>query len=555
MTVLEIPGHQGQVYFENGGLPQGSCLSSTLFLIFASPLFDVDPFHHEAFQIFAFVDDTYIAVRSSSFEKNCEELAWIHGQLQNWANEHAVTFDPQKYGLLHFLGPDDGTQMRKERPRIDNLPPNEDLFKEDEPFLDILGVRVDNRLSWEFHIECVKAKVSKSMRILKQMSGSTWGPDLQSMRSRYTSQVQSAFSYASPAWFVTGVSGHNKGALSARFVDVLDRLQYECLLEISGAMSKTCALVLRKELSVPKMSVYLRMKTLAYLAKRTSYCPIYRAFEQERMATLTHPRRKERLENHPLQQLQSQANKVVEAAKDWLKSHHGHERMLEMWSNEKSRNRAIDNIADLAVHARCFDDWEQYREEDWGPRHSGPRPLALAEPWSVDSLSKYYSGLSRKEGTMLLHCRTGNIGLAANLHSRALHPTGRCPFCGKGRHTIEHLFVHCTGRDCHGNDMSKRRAKLRKATGDESDLHVIFQEHTQEAVRFAFQTFGIPQFTKANWKVTEDKKWRHSQEKKRGRPEAAAGGDADQDGPATKKPRHTYLDLGRAGLKRVARAP
>lgn len=60
-TALEIPGHEAQLYFENGGLPQGSCLSPLLFLIFAAPLFDVAKLMGRAvFDIFAFVDDTCI---------------------------------------------------------------------------------------------------------------------------------------------------------------------------------------------------------------------------------------------------------------------------------------------------------------------------------------------------------------------------------------------------------------------------------------------------------------------------------------------------------------
>lgn len=60
-TVLEIPGQEEQLFFENGGLPQGSCLSPFLFLIFAAPLFDVKKLMGKAFfDIFAFVDDTYI---------------------------------------------------------------------------------------------------------------------------------------------------------------------------------------------------------------------------------------------------------------------------------------------------------------------------------------------------------------------------------------------------------------------------------------------------------------------------------------------------------------
>lgn len=60
-TVLELPGHEGQLYHENNGLPQGSCLAPFLFLVFAAPLFDATAGVAKAFfKIFAFVDDSYI---------------------------------------------------------------------------------------------------------------------------------------------------------------------------------------------------------------------------------------------------------------------------------------------------------------------------------------------------------------------------------------------------------------------------------------------------------------------------------------------------------------
>lgn len=170
-TMLEIPGDEGQLFFENGGLPQGSCLSPFMFLIFAGPLFDIKPTGLNVwFQIFAFVDDTYIIVRSYSFKKNCEALEWVHAQLLKWSNDSNMTFDPAKYGLLHFLGPCDRHLGKvTERPSIDDLPPDEELFK--NSFLDILGVRVDNCLSWKDHVEHIMAKVSKNIRCLKEISG------------------------------------------------------------------------------------------------------------------------------------------------------------------------------------------------------------------------------------------------------------------------------------------------------------------------------------------------------------------------------------------------
>lgn len=533
LTALEIPGHKAEVFFENGGLPQGSCLSPFLFLIFAAPLFDVDSMMVNAiFNIFAFVDDTYITVRSISFRKNCEVIEWVHSQLLKWSKRNGVTFDPGKYGLLHFLGRRDRGPMIKVRPSIDDLPPDEVLFK--EPYLDVLGVRVDNRLSWKYHIDRVTAKVSKKLRCLKQISGSTWGPDLQRMRILYTSQIQPIFSYASSAWFITGLKPQKQGTLSVKLVKDLDRLQAECLLELSGAMKNTRADVIRKELCIPRLSIYLQMRTIAHFAKHFD-SPNYRALREDRARALSQSRRK-LLTDHLFEQLDRKASDLIESAKSRLEYYHGQDDMMNRWSDEHKRARAIEKMAIQIVHAQCSSEWQRFRDS-WYQTHSWAKPLALAEPWGPKSL-RYHEGLSRKESTILLHCRTGHIGLAAYLHKIGLYPSDSCPLCGNGRHTVEHLFLHCTGRDCTGRDMAERRATLHDRTGGLTNLYAIFAEHPDEAARFAIKTFGISQFTKASWQ----EKAASAARKRRHCPTEAAPGDGAA-APARKKRKWRLLDL------------
>lgn len=468
-TVLEMPGHDGQLFFENGGLPQGSCLSPFLFLIFAAPLFDINSLMiREFFQVFAFVDDTYITVRSHTFEQNCKVLEWVHAQLFQWSNESGITFEPAKYGLIHFLGPADGKSEVRIRPRIDNLPPDEVLF--DKPYLVILGVRVDNRLSWKYHVEHIIAQVSKSTRCLKEISGANWGPELPEMRMLYTSQIQPIFSYASPAWFITGLRKKRHGTISCELVKQLDALQSQCLIELSGVMKTTSADVLRKELCIPKMSVYLRMKTVAYFAKHFE-SPNYEAFRSERGAAL----RDWQLRDHPIQQLEAQAEELRKSAKARLEHIHGPDVAGERWSTHHQRVTAIDKMAMQAVKAQCSSDWQEFKD-GWSQNHFSPRPLALAEPWGPQSL-RYHDFLTREESTMLLHCRTGHIGLAAHLHRFGLYPTDLCPFCNAGPHTVEHLFIHCTGSDCTGRSMGPEagRNPLRISRGHNQPAHHLYR--------------------------------------------------------------------------------
>lgn len=453
-----------------------------------------------------------------------------------WSNGNGITFDPAKYGLLHFLGYPDRNSTVKLRPSIDDLPPDEKLFE--KPYLDILGVRVDNRLSWRYHVAKVIARVSKNMRCLKEISGSKWGPDLPRMLMLYKSQVQSIFSYASPVWFVNGLRANRQGMLSAKLVKDLDTIQGQCLVELSGAMRTTSRAVLRKELYIPTLSVLLHAKTIAYFAKKLDH-PNYIRFRAERGVALFNWRWQ--LQNHPFQQLEILAKDLVESAKERLKHHHGLDVARQRWAKEPLRARAIDQMAMQAVHDQCSLEWQEYRE-NWGQGHAWPRPLALAEPWGPQSI-RYHEFLSREESTMLLHCRTGHIGLASYLNRFCRYPTDRCPFCEAGPHTVEHLFIHCNGRDCRGRPMAERRAALYKRVEGITDLRTIFVEYPDEAATFALKTFGIPQFTKANWQKTASRKRSHAAAQDGGGD--GDGGAAEPEPPEKRRKKYSLLDLGR----------
>ncbi|KAL6817521.1 hypothetical protein V8C40DRAFT_269024 [Trichoderma camerunense] len=120
--------------------------------------------------------------------------------------------------------------------------------------------------------------------------------------------------------------------------------------------------------------------------------------------------------------------------------------------------------------------------------------------WSLRSL-KYYDNLkTQRECTMLLHCRTGYIGLRSYLNRFDKEKPTTCPYCEDGPHTIQHLFMSCDGGEERRNSIAEARRILYSEVGDEDyNMSSIFQEHTVKAVKFALATFGITQFCKDNW--------------------------------------------------------
>ncbi|PNP81273.1 hypothetical protein FNYG_05305 [Fusarium nygamai] len=115
-TVVKLPGLTSKRYWINIGIPQGSPLSPILFLFYTAPLLRMvseQAWGSEApswlksvqFYCFAFVDDTYIMVVSSSYRTNCRALEFAHEEILKWARPMDVTFSTGKYHLMHFKPP------------------------------------------------------------------------------------------------------------------------------------------------------------------------------------------------------------------------------------------------------------------------------------------------------------------------------------------------------------------------------------------------------------------------------------------------------------------
>lgn len=173
-------------------------------------------YHPSRVQFFAFVDDTYIIVNSPSWTKNCELLQKAHEHLLSWANDNHVTFAPDKYGLLHFMGPGEAMSESapRNRPNIADLPPDDVLFE--KPYLVILGVRVDNRLAWTHHVELIHTKVEKAAEASALHLGLYLGPNPAPNGFSSTSHSWSQSSHMPPQPGSSPMSQSNAKATLAR---------------------------------------------------------------------------------------------------------------------------------------------------------------------------------------------------------------------------------------------------------------------------------------------------------------------------------------------------
>ena len=163
-----VDGHRSSFKSINSGVPQGSVLSPTLFLLFINDLLSVtsSPIH-------SYADDSTLHY-SFHFERRpsqqqliearrvaLEQLTSDLSRISNWGRENMVVFNATKTQFLHL-----STRH--------NLPYNYDIFFENTQLkpssvLNILGVSFSRDLSWKDHITSPSKEASKRLGILRRI--------------------------------------------------------------------------------------------------------------------------------------------------------------------------------------------------------------------------------------------------------------------------------------------------------------------------------------------------------------------------------------------------
>ena len=147
------------------GLLQGSSMSSILYLFYNADLIEFLADPSRGILVSGFINDVVIIAVNDFAEKNLITLASAHKKATEWATSHGSVFAPAKYELIHFR----------------RLP-----FEGPELFLRLgdhiltpsfsckyLGVVMDCRLIWKFHLQHLEKKTSGRLSVLTALAGST----------------------------------------------------------------------------------------------------------------------------------------------------------------------------------------------------------------------------------------------------------------------------------------------------------------------------------------------------------------------------------------------
>jgi hypothetical protein len=97
---LQFNGARSENISTPAGVPQGSPLSSLLYMYYNADLLEIAP-QHQGTRL-GFIDDIAYGVQGNSGRANVRKLKLILIEAEVWRKKHGAQFEPSKYVLIHF---------------------------------------------------------------------------------------------------------------------------------------------------------------------------------------------------------------------------------------------------------------------------------------------------------------------------------------------------------------------------------------------------------------------------------------------------------------------
>ena len=169
--MLAINWHKSSFYQVACGIPQGSPISSILFLFFNAGLFNCYWAVEANASSIRFIDDINLLVYGSFTESIIKILSKLHDVCVQWARTHGAVFEPSKYELIHLAKKPHRFNMKAVF-KINNykISPQADIR--------VLGVQIDTKLKWGSHIKKIENKLLKQTATLIEIASSIYKPNL-----------------------------------------------------------------------------------------------------------------------------------------------------------------------------------------------------------------------------------------------------------------------------------------------------------------------------------------------------------------------------------------
>ena len=193
--VSKVKGFVGILKEMISGMPQGSILGPILFNIFINDLFyfvDGEDLHN-------FADDNTLSDQADSIGQLVENLQYLCEVASDWMDQNNMTANPSKFHAI---------LLSKNCSLTDRTPIKikENLI-ESGTQVDLLGLKIDNRLPFNSHISAICKKAVKQLNALKRL-----GSFLNISQCKVLAQsfIMAIFNYCPAVWHFCSAKDKHK---------------------------------------------------------------------------------------------------------------------------------------------------------------------------------------------------------------------------------------------------------------------------------------------------------------------------------------------------------
>ena len=226
------------------GVPQGSCLSPTIFNIMVS-----DIPHLDAINTSEFADDLAISATADNLQTLTENLEKALRELEQWANKWNLVFNPTKTKALCFT--------KKKNLQLPSLK----ILNEDIEYVQkfkYLGMTIDApTLTWKDHTDDLLTQTNQRLNIMRALAGTTWGAEREILLRIYTAYIRPKMTYGAAAY--ASVCDTRLGRLEG--------IQNTALRIAVGARKTSPIAALQVEANIPPLKLYIKEACCNYYYK------------------------------------------------------------------------------------------------------------------------------------------------------------------------------------------------------------------------------------------------------------------------------------------------
>ena len=229
--VCLVNGHTSLPKKIRCGVPQGSILGPLLFLLYVNDM----PDHLKKTTPYLYADDTQISSSSYDFETLAQNLSDDLNNIQRWLLKNKLQHHPTKTKVMFIASSYNLINKIGNTPILMNNTPVPRTSK-----YTCLGMDIDEKLTWDAHIDSICSKVSAGIGAMKRIKPFVPPATLQTI---YKALIQPYFDYCSPLWDTCGKILQDKlqkfqsraarvitgASYDIRSTDVLDALGWQTL--------------------------------------------------------------------------------------------------------------------------------------------------------------------------------------------------------------------------------------------------------------------------------------------------------------------------------------